>query len=233
MNEAGHQLVASMGLERPTRVRYGIVAVTAFAALWMYIDRVCFSTLAKPIGAELGIADDEMSWVLGAFFFTYALFQVPIGALADRFGPRLILSLAIVAWSLCTAATAFAVGAAALLAVRLGLGVCEAGAYPAAASLIRRWSAVAERGLLSSIVSFGGRIGGAVAPFLTAFTALTLLGDPAHETQNWRGVFLLYGISGIIAALLFWFVVRDTPDAHPWANPAEAARVPPPPPPAS
>ena len=68
-----------------------------------------------------------MSFVLGAFFFTYALFQIPIGSLADRYGPRVVLTVSIIAWSLCTAATSLAAGAAALLAVRLGLGACEAG----------------------------------------------------------------------------------------------------------
>src|SRR5262245_61117783 len=98
--------------ERPTYVRYWVVAATAFAALWMYIDRVCFSTLAPGIGEELGIGEQDMSFVLGAFFFTYALFQIPVGSLADRFGPRVVLTIAIIAWSLCTAATALATGAA-------------------------------------------------------------------------------------------------------------------------
>src|SRR5262245_45802453 len=164
--------------ERPTNVRYLVVAVTAVAALWMYIDRVCFSTLAPGIREELGIDKDHMSFVLGAFFFTYALFQIPIGSLADRYGTRLVLTISIIAWSLCTAATSLAAGAAALLAVRLCLGVCEAGAYPAAAGLVRKWASAEERGRLSSIVAFGGRIGGAVAPFLTAFAAVQwALGD--------------------------------------------------------
>jgi sugar phosphate permease len=216
--------------EQPTYVRYWVVAATAFAALWMYIDRVCFSTLAPGIGEELGIDERDMSFVLGAFFFTYALFQIPVGSLADRYGPRIVLTVAIIAWSLCTAATALAIGAWALLFVRLALGACEAGAYPAAAGLVRRWATAEERGRLSSIVAFGGRIGGAAAPFLTAFAALTLLGDPVNKVANWRGVFLLYGVLGIGAAVLYWLIARDSPAGHPWANAAEAARVPPPPP---
>ena len=168
-----------------------------------------------------------MSFVLAAFFFTYALFQIPIGSLADRYGPRLILTLSIIAWSLCTAATSLAAGAAALLAVRLCLGACEAGAYPAAAGLVRRWASAAERGRLSSIVAFGGRIGGAVAPILTAWAAVRLLGDPLTGEKDWRAVFLLYGVLGLLAAVAFWFVARDAPAAHPWTNAAEADRVPP------
>ncbi len=210
---------------RPTNVRYLIVGVTALAAMWMYIDRVCFSTLSKPVGRDLGIDPDQMSFVLGAFFLTYALFQIPIGALADRYGPRLILTVCIAAWSICTAATSFAGGALGLLAVRLALGACEAGAYPASAGLVRKWSAATERGMLSSMVAFGGRIGGALAPFLTAWAAVTWLGDPATDRTEWRGVFVAYGAAGLVVAALFWFVVRDSPASHPWANAAEANRV--------
>jgi ACS family glucarate transporter-like MFS transporter len=220
----------SAAADRPTNVRFLVVAVTAFAALWMYIDRVCFSTLAPGIRTELGIDEEDMSYVLGAFFFTYALFQIPVGSLADRYGPRAVLTCAIVAWSLCTAATSLAGGALTLLTVRLCLGACESGAYPAAAGLVRRWASAAERGVLSSVVGFGGRIGGVAAPVLTAFAALTLFGDPVAKVQNWRPVFLLYGLLGLAAAALFWLFARDAPAKHPRANAAEAARVPPPPP---
>jgi MFS transporter, ACS family, glucarate transporter len=217
---------------RPTNVRYLIVAVTAMAALWMYIDRVCFSTLAPAVGKDLNIDDDDMAYVLGAFFFTYALFQFPIGSLADRFGARVVLTVSIIAWSLCTAATALAWGATALLTVRLCLGVCESGAYPSAVGLIRRWASTEERGRLSGIVSFGGRIGGAVAPYLTVFAAIALLGipspdDASKKQENWRGVFLLYGALGIVTAVVFWLFVRDHPRQHAWSNAAEAERVPP------
>lgn len=230
MTNAGWQDDPGLAPSSPTRVRYMVVAVTAFAAMWMYIDRVCFSTLLPAIRKDLEVGEDQMSYVLGAFFLTYAFFQVPVGLLADRFGPRIVLTCCIVAWSICTAATSLAMGAMALFLVRLCLGLTEAGAYPAAAGLVRRWSSPTERGLLSSIVSFGGRVGGAIAPIVTVFAAVILLGNPATKEQNWRGVFLLYGALGLIAALLFWLIARDSPRAHPWANAAEASRVPQPPP---
>src|SRR5579872_5108644 len=156
--------------------RYVIVGITAVAALWMYIDRVCFSTLADPIQKDLGITDDEKGLILGAFFFTYALFQIPMGALADRFGARLVLTISIAAWSIVTASTGFAQSFLSLLIVRLFLGVTESGAYPAAAGLVKRWAKPEERGRFSSVVALGGRIGGAAAPKLTAILAGVLIG---------------------------------------------------------
>src|SRR5262245_51554223 len=101
--------------------RYFIVGITAVAALWLYIDRVCFSTLADPIQKDLGLSADQKEMMLSAFFFTYALFQIPIGALADRFGTRAVLTVSIAAWSLVTLATGFAQTFLALMAIRLML----------------------------------------------------------------------------------------------------------------
>ena len=161
--------------------RYFIVVITAVAALFLYIDRVCFSTLADPVQKDLGLTDPQKEFVLSAFFWTYALFQIPMGSLADRFGARLVLALSIAAWSAVTLATGFAQTFFALVAIRLLLGITEAGAYPAAAGLIKAWARPQERGRFSSIVALGGRIGGAVAPYLTAALGLALVGVAVVE----------------------------------------------------
>jgi MFS transporter, ACS family, glucarate transporter len=211
--------------------RYLVVAVTAFAAMWMYIDRVCFSTLAGPIQKDLGLSEEQKAKMLSAFFLTYALFQIPMGALADRFGARLVLTVSIAAWSLVTATTGFVQTFAALLAVRLVLGITESGAYPAAAGLVKRWARPKERGRFSSVVAFGGRMGGVLAPLLTALLAGALVGVVVVEwfitptpappgpdgtpPPNWRGVFVVYGFCGLLVAALFWLFVRDRPPSHP------------------
>ena len=199
--------------------RYVIVGITAVAALWMYIDRVCFSILARSIQTDLGIPDEQKADALGAFFLTYALFQIPTGLLADRFGPRLVLTISIAAWSFVTGMTAFATGFTGLIAIRLVLGITESGAYPAAAGLVKRWALPDERGRFNSIVALGGRAGGAVAPWMTAGLAILLAGWGLQSWQgsssgaNWRGVFVIYGACGLVVALLFWLLVRDTPDS--------------------
>ena len=154
-----------------------------------------------------------------------------------------MLALSIVAWSLVTMATGFVLGIVALLGIRLLLGVTEAGAYPAAAGLVKRWAKPEERGRCSSIVALGGRIGGAVAPWLTALLATALVGfalvewvvtpnavppDPGEKAANWRGVFVVYGLCGLAVAGLFWLVVRDTPPAGAGGTPvADAPGSPP------
>jgi MFS family permease len=196
-----------------------VVGMTACAALWMYIDRVCFSTLEKPIRTTLLANPEQMSYALGAFFFSYAIFQVPAGAFADRLGPRLVLTLCIIGWSLATAATAFAGSFVALIAARLVLGVAEAGAYPAATGLLRNWVPAGERGRYSSVITLGGRLGGAAAPYLTGFLAVHLvgwgvLGFADGAAGNWRAVFFVFGSAGLAVAVLFWLLVRDHPAAQ-------------------
>ncbi|HEX4611542.1 MAG TPA: MFS transporter [Urbifossiella sp.] len=222
--------------------RYLVVGITAVAALWMYIDRVCFSTLADPAQTDLGLTDEQKEYMLGAFFLTYALFQIPMGSLADRFGQRLVLTLSIAAWSVVTALTGFVEGFATLLVMRLLLGVTESGAYPAAAGLVKSWARPQERGRFSSIVALGGRVGGASAPALTAVLAVALAGVALTGTWdtpsgvNWRGVLFIYGLCGIVVAAVFWLFIRDRPpapapmakktdDAGGWAEAPPAAVV--------
>ena len=207
--------------------RYLIVGITAVAALLLYIDRVCISILADPIQSDLELSDRQKEFALSAFFFTYALFQIPVGSLADRYGPRVVLATSIALWSVVTALTGLAWSFGSLLTVRLLLGISEAGAYPAAAVLVKRWAHPDERGRFSAIVAFGGRIGGAFAPALTTsvgaiLAGVVVAGVVVGETAvNWRGVFVLYGACGLLVALVFWLVVRDKPPTEPIPVPQE------------
>lgn len=202
-----------------TRVRHAVVGVTSLAAVMLYLDRVCIAEIAKldAFRLELGLTESQKGAVLSAFFFSYALAQVPAGWLSDRWGARRMLPLYIVLWSGCTALTGLASGFAMLLAARLIFGVTQAGCYPTAGSLIRRWVPLGGRGTASSLVSFGGRLGGALAPVLTAWLV--------QDWLDWRAVLVLYGASGLLVALLFWSVVRESPAEHPWCNEAERVEM--------
>jgi MFS family permease len=138
------------------------------AAVLLYLDRVCIAFAGTYIREELGLSAVQMGWVLGAFFWAYALGQVPAGWLSDRFGGRRMMTVYILAWSLFTALTAGASSLAGLIAARLAFGLAQAGAYPTASAILSRWVPPAGRGTASSLVSLGGRLGGAAAPLLTA-----------------------------------------------------------------
>ncbi len=203
---------------RPTSIRYGIVLMTALVAVFMYIDRACLSQMKTEIRTDLTLQDWEMDWILGSFFFTYALFQVPAGLLSGWLGGRAALTIYLLGWSLFTAVSGFAQGFLFLIIARLLVGMFEAGAYPTAASLVKNWFPVKSRGKASSGVALGGRKGWAISQFLTPLLISTFV---ALQFTPWRGVLVLYGVLGIGMACLFFWFVRDTPHEHPKTNQAE------------
>ena len=143
---------------RPTNIRSRIIGVTMLVAFILYLDRICMSEIVKSVSfhADPGLSKMQTGRILGAFFFAYALFQVPAGWASDRFGTRPMLTIYIVLWSLFTVLTGLASGFAGLLAARLLCGMAEAGAYPTAMALIRKWIPLTGRARASSMFALGG-----------------------------------------------------------------------------
>ena len=121
--------------EKPTRTRYLTLAFALSLAVITYIDRVGISQASGAIRRDLGLTTIEMGWVLGIFGWTYALFEIPGGWLADRIGPRRVLMRIVLWWSFFTAATGWAWNFTSLIVARALFGAGEAGCYP---SLTRR-----------------------------------------------------------------------------------------------
>ncbi|MFM8218720.1 MAG: MFS transporter, partial [Planctomycetaceae bacterium] len=172
--------------EPATNIRHGVVAVATCMALIMYLDRFCVNISQPYIKEDLGLSETQMSWFISSFFWTYALCQVPAGWLGDRWGIRGVLALYILAWSVFTGGMGLAQGAFALLAMRMGCGIAQAGAFPASGSLLRRWVPFSSRGVASAIVALGGRLGAVIAPILTTalMIAFVPLSTPAKITPE-------------------------------------------------
>ena len=168
----------------PTAVRHLVVLVTALMAVILYFHRFCISFAEIFIKEELRLSDDQIALVLSMFFFTYALGQVPSGWLTDRFGARIMLTSYILLWSLFTGLTGMAFGFAALLIYRCAFGVFQAGAYPTSASLISKWVPFQNRGMASSFVAIGGRVGGVLAPLVTGFLIVWLVPVTVSSTLD-------------------------------------------------
>ena len=159
-------------------IRYRIVAVSVLMAFSLYLDRVCLGEIVKSnsFNNDVPLSKEQIGAILGSFFFTYALFQVPAGWISDRFGARKMLTGYILAWSALTAMTGFMTTASGLLLTRLGCGIAQAGAYPTSNAILRRWTRLQQRGVANSLISFGGRLGGTLAPFLTTVLILYIGG---------------------------------------------------------
>ena len=185
--------------------RHTVVGWTLVLAAIAYLDRVCISTAAPAIRAELGLSDAAMGLVFSAFTLAYALFEIPSGWFADRFGARLTLARIVVWWSILTATTGLARGFASLLVVRFLFGIGEAGMFPAVARAFGRWLPERERGRAFGLVIMTGALGGALTqPLVVALLART----------SWRVAFVLFGSVGVVWAAGWWRWFRDDPADH-------------------
>lgn len=187
----------------PTRVL--LISGTFFLSLLLYIDRACISAAKVPVSESLGFNDKQMGWVLSAFALGYALFQTPSGMLADRLGPRKILTVIVILWSTFTALTAAAWNYVSMLAVRFLFGASEAGAFPGISRAVYSWYPIKERGLFTGINFSGSRLGAAFALPLVAWLI---------HTYGWRSTFLILGVIGILWAVLWYVWFRNKPEEH-------------------
>ncbi len=196
----------------PSRVRYGVVGFTLALIAVAYLDRICIATAAPAIKADLGLSDTQMGFVFSAFTLAYALFEVPSGWFADRFGARIALTRIVVWWSAMTAATGLATGFLSLFTVRLLFGMGEAGTFPATARVFARWLPIAQRGRIFGLSLMAGALAGAATQPLV----VAMLG-----VMSWPHAFAIFGCVGLLWAGAWWWWFRDDPHVHPQVNAAE------------
>jgi MFS family permease len=201
-------------MTRPTSVRIVIAGFLTLMACLLYLDRYAVGIASESMRVDLKMTQTQMSWFLSAFFWSYALCQVPAGWLSDRFGPRIVLTAYILCWSLFTGLLGVTTQVGLVLLLRLLCGAAQAGAYPVCSGMLRHWFPVSRRGAASSIVAMGGRSGAVLAPILTAALMTVFAG-------GWRPVLIVYGLIGIVVAFLFAWICRDSPHSHPHCNQAE------------
>lgn len=166
------------------------------------VDRVAISAAKNDMAGELAIPDVTFGVVFGAFALGYAVFMLPSGLLADRWGPRRFLAASVACWSVFTLQTGLVSAVAALVVVRFLFGAAEAGAYPTAARAIYSWLPARERGLALGLLNTGSRLGAAVG--------LTLM-SASIAAIGWRPSFVLLGVAGLAWAGWWFWWFRDEP----------------------
>jgi ACS family glucarate transporter-like MFS transporter len=194
-----------------TKVRWVIVWLAFFGTTVNYVDRANLGAALPAIAEEIQLTAFQQGLVLSAFFWTYAVFQLPAGAAVDRFGARITYTFAAAWWGIFTAATALARNFGSLFALRFLLGVGEAGAYPSNAKAVSRWFPVQERAKATSIYDNGARVGGALALPLVIIIVATI---------GWRASFVLTGALALLFIVAWWWYYRDPLD-HPKVNAQE------------
>ena len=184
--------------------RYRVSAMLFSLIVITYLDRVCISLVGVRIKNEFHLTNSEFGWVLGAFAFAYALFEIPSGILGDRLGQRKVLIRIVLWWSLFTALTGLTSGLISLIAIRFLFGIGEAGAFPNSTGVIGRWFPASEVSRGISTLSIGINTGAAIAPLIVVPVAIAF---------GWRATFFVNALAGMVWAVVCYRWFRDEPAA--------------------
>ncbi len=203
--------------KKPTRVRWKLFFLLLALVTLNYIDRGSISVAMPLIKEEFNLSSEATGLLLSAFFFAYALMQIPGGWLVDKFGPRKMATVATVGWGAATAASGLSWSFASLFVARAAIGVTEAPIMPAGGKLNATWMASHERGRGATILDAGAPLGAGIGGI--AITGLIAL------TGGWRAAFIAAGVATALFGFLAWRYIRDNPRQHPKVNEAEAAYV--------
>lgn len=188
------------------KVRYTVLSILWVSWLFSFLDRMVVSVALPFIGEEFQLDAASQGIILSAFFAGYALFQIPGGLLADKFGPKRPMAFAIAWWSVFTSLTGMVFSYPILLACRFVFGVGE-GCFPGSS-----WKTIAtyfpsrERATATAIQASVNTLGPAFAS-LVAASAIAAFG--------WRTVFIGLGIPGLLISLIILLYIKDDPLHHP------------------
>jgi MFS family permease len=185
----------------------------ALAVFINYVDRGVLPTAASLIKDELHLSATQFGLLLSAFFWSYTPGQVLAAWLADRIGPYRTLGLGLAVWSLATAASGLAGGFAALMGLRLVLGLGESAAFPCSAKLLAAGLPTARLGAANGLIGVGLALGPAFGTFV---------GGMAMAQLGWRPIFIGFGLVSLLWLAPWWAVSRGAPSL------AARAEAPPP-----
>ena len=207
--------------ERRGNLRWFLVFWLFILSTVSYLDRVNISIAGTSIASEFHLSKIQLGWVFSAFFWSYALFQTFGGWLADKFGPRRVLTVGVVWWGIFTALTAAVspkiTGAIfVFVVVRFLLGAGEAIVFPASNQFVSRWIPTQERGFANGLVFAGVGAGASSAPALVTYIML-------H--YGWRWSFWFSALVGLLVGVVWYLAARDTPEEHHSVSAVELAHI--------
>ena len=185
---------------RMRRMQWIAVGLATAAIALNYIDRSTLAIANVTIRQEFGLSATAIGALQAFWSITYACFQIPVGFALDRLGPRYLVGLALVAWSIAQAAGGLAGNYVQLMWARIALGATESPAFPGAVRVTSDWFHLKDRGKPTGVYNSGGSIGPAIAPPL--LTALML-------GFGWHTMFVTMGVAGLFGALVWFKLYRD------------------------
>ncbi|QDT42229.1 putative sulfoacetate transporter SauU [Gimesia alba] len=203
----------------PTHARFMVMTLLCLIAAIAYISRNAIAVPADTIEKELGLSSTQMGWVMSAFFWSYALSQIPSGWIGHIWGTRRALSLFAILWSIATALIGVVTGFWTLVLARLIFGVSQAGIFPCSANTISKWLPESSRGfssgLLGSFMSIGSAVGALCMGVMLVGFDFFGVSIPAI---TWRTAMWIFAVPSVVWAIWFYYWFRDRPEQHAGVN---------------
>jgi MFS transporter, ACS family, glucarate transporter len=205
------------------RVQTNVVGLMVAFSVMSYFDRTIMSIAGPGMMKEFALSAPQMGAVYTAFLISYAAMNLPGGYLADRFGPRAVLTVVGLGAGLFTALTALGgkPGLGVFLGVvpsffllRFGLGICTGPLYPTCARTMASWIPHTQHARIWGFIAAGAGLGGATSPLLFSW----MIGR-----YGWRMSFCMAGVATAVLALIWFWYVRDHPSQHPSITDAKNA----------
>ena len=183
-----------------------VLSLLLLAYTFNFIDRTIIATIGQAIKVDLKLTDTQLGLLGGlSFAVLYTLLGIPIARIAERWNRVSIIALAMVIWSGFTVACGFAGSFVQLLAMRVGVGVGEAGCSPPSHSLISDYYEPKRRATALSVYAFGIPLGGMIGAVAGGWLA---------KNFGWRVAFMAVGAPGVIMALILKLIVKEPPRGH-------------------
>ena len=196
-----------------TRVRLVVSTWLAAMAAQAYLCRLSIGVAEKTIRHDLGLTEAQMGLILGpAFFWTYALAQLPSSRLGEWLGARNSLPCFICVWSIATALFGTVTWFPLVMGIWMVTGLAQAGAFPVATRTIAVWYPKSERALASGSLVALMSVGAAIGAGLTGVLI---------QRISWQLLFAMYALPGLFWAMGFHWWFRNRPEEHPSVNDAE------------
>lgn len=178
-----------------------LLAVLVLVNLFNFMDRQLPFILAEAIKRDLGLSDTELGMLTGfAFLIIYSVASLPLARLADRWSPKLTLTIVLGLWSAMTALGGIARNFVELALTRTGVALGEAGSTPSAHAVIQRVFPADRRGLALGIFQMGTPAGGMLG---------MMLGGWMNDVIGWRTTMIVAGLLGFVVVILAAFAIPD------------------------
>ncbi len=185
------------------RRRWRIAWLLGLGVLVNYFDRVNLSVSHAALYTTFGISTVTFGYLSGAYNWTYALCQLPIGVLLDKFGIRRVGRISTFLWSIASLAAAVTPTIGGFFAARFLLGVGEAPTFPANAKAIGHWFPSRERSFATSLFDGAAKLSSAIG--------VPLIGALLIKV-GWRWSFAVTGLISFLYFIVFWRIYRDPQD---------------------